>query len=166
MSDATKETVASAADPSVTSDEVSTLAEIEEQLALSRAENEALRAQVAELESVLATSMSDAEAVRRTHEAAGAEHEELRARYLGLDAAYADLASRHEQLALLAQTARPAPSSEPSASIAPTSAVSQRYRARVRLGLSSGDVMPGDEFEASSDELGGLRAGEHFDVVG
>ena len=147
MSDETKETAS--ADPSAASVEALTL---EEQLALSRAANEALRAQVAEIEAVLEKSMAD--------------NEQLHARYVGLNAQYEELVSRHEQLAQLAQTARPAPASEPSASIAPTSAVSQRYRARVRLGLSSGDVMPGDEFEASSEEIEGLRAGEHFDVVG
>lgn len=108
-----------------------------------RAENEKLQAQMLEYEQTLDSAMKENELLKADIDRFVRENEELRAACKALEKG--------------ADAEAEAPSTQQKET--------RRYRARFRLGLSRGDVMPGEEFEASDEEIEGLTLGEHFDKV-
>lgn len=118
---------------------------VEEQLAVLRAENEKLQAQVLEYEQTLDSAMKENELLKTDLARFVRENDELRAACKALEKG-ASMEAKADAPSM--------PQSE-----------TRRYRARFRLGLSRGDVMPGDEFEASDEEIEGLTLGEHFDEI-
>lgn len=110
-----------------------------------RAENEKLQAQVLEYEQTLDSTMKENELLKADVQRFVRENDELRAACKALE----------KGASMEAKTDAPSmPQSE-----------TRRYRARFRLGLSRGDVMPGEEFEANEEEIEGLRIGMDLEVV-
>ncbi len=120
---------------------------VEEQLAVLRAENEKLQAQVLEYEQTLDSAMKENELLKADVQRFVRENDELRAACKALEKGASMEASEKADAPSM-------PQSE-----------TRRYRARFRLGLSRGDVMPGEEFEASEEEIEGLRIGMDLEVV-
>lgn len=118
---------------------------VEEQLAATRKENAKLQAQVLEYEQTLDSTMKENELLKADVQRFVRENDELRAACKALEKG-ASMEAKAEAPSM--------PQSE-----------TRRYRARFRLGLSRGDVMPGEEFEASVEEIEGLRIGMDLEVV-
>jgi cell division septum initiation protein DivIVA len=112
-----------------------------------RAENEKLKAQVLEYEQTLDSTMKENELLKVDVQRFARENDDLRAACKALEkGASMEASAKAEAPSMLQPETR-------------------RYRARFRLGLSRGDMMPGEEFEASEEEIEGLRIGTDLEVV-
>lgn len=152
---ASESSAAQAAEPTATPSR-------EEQLAT---ENAKLRTQVTEYEAAFEGALGELEILRSRKQALETDHETLQATYSEVLAAYHAKVEEHARLftehQALLEARTLAAIDAPSAKTADA----RRYRARFRLGLTRGDVMPGDEFDATPEEIEGLRIGEHIDLV-